>query len=167
MIWAMAFAFVVVGGVLLVRPPDKLAAPPGETAQATGAAAPIPVVPLPVASPDLERVFGAGTPGRAGAEAARVGQASAEAVVCGLQPPAWLNRARDAWADTASGRYPSFEENSLMTVALKSHLVAAFMAGQQQASNNLAARGKDAVCADVRASQDYQAAVRTVSQSGQ
>jgi hypothetical protein len=167
MIWAMAFALVVVGGVLFLRVPEKQAAPSADAPQATGTSAPVPVVALPVAGADLERVFGTGTPGRAGAEAARVGEASAEAVVCGLQTPTWLARSRDAWADVASGRYPSFEDNSLMTVALKSHLIAAFIAGQQQASNNIAARGKDAVCAALPTSPDYQAAMRTVSQAGQ
>lgn len=165
-VWGGLIATIVIGVLILRRevgPPDAppVAAVPAVSAPAAPA---LPVLPAP--EPEVVRAYGQGAVSQAGRDGMRVGQVSAQAVSCGLQQTAWLARARDGWADQATLRYRSFDENSRAAVLLKSYLVVAFMAGQQAGERDVAARGRDGVCADLALSTDYQAAARAVSQAG-
>jgi len=168
--WAcVALAFALVGvlfdkGVDVLRPP-KIAPEPHAPAAPVEvqADAPLPVV---LARPEVVSAYGAGRVAEAERSARRFGAVSAQAVSCGLQTKESLPLLGAAVADDITERMVLFEGTASWVPALMQDFVRSqFRIGQMRGAQILAARGKDAVCADLPSSPDYGAAVTLLRQA--
>jgi len=168
--WAVvALVFVGVAvlfdkGVDVLRPPKTAPEPPAAAAPAeVQADAPLPVV---LARPEVVSAYGAGGVAEAERQARRFGAASALAVACGLQAKESLPLLGAAVADDITERMPLFDGAATWVPALMQAFVRSqFRIGQMRGAQILAARGKEAVCADLPSSPDYGAAVTLLRQA--
>ena len=126
------------------------------------AVAPPPVV---AARPEVIYAYGNGAVVQAAQLARRYGEASAYAVTCGRQTPAWPGAVSAELATDITGRMPMFENNPRVLGWMKEFIQAQFHDGQLVAEHGLAVRGKAAVCAELPLSSDYAGAQRVVRDS--